>query len=606
MPSACGRRWFVVLPDREPAPAVAASLASYACHTLTHASGRPWLVGCWPADQEVTTRAGAVRLAALGPSDLTPETLAAHGTAVDGAAGSFHLLASDGGEVYARGTAPGTRRLFTAAVGQVTVAADRASTLAWLTGAEIDRSRLALRMLLPAFPFPYETVSMWRGVVPVPPHQALRLGSDGRVRSERWWCPPASDLPLDEAAPLLRTALRAAIASRVRPGQVWGADLSGGMDSTSVCFLAHQAGAELVAVTLQWSAPANEDARYARLAAGHLPGLTHLVCPSAQLPQPFTGASDRRPAGEEPTPVLRYRAQQERLAQVLAGHGARRRLSGHGGDHVVTPPAAYVHPLLRRSPRTGVAHAMAHRALRRRPLSATARALLSDRSLPRWLRQQAAALEAVRRDRAPDFGWGPPPALPSWATGRARELAAAALREAAESTEPLGSDRGTHAWVHQARLAGIDAAHLADAGMQARLPVEAPFCDDAVLAACLRVRPEEAGHPASYKPLLAAALRGIVPPALLQRTTKDHSSQEWYAGLAAQRPALAAWAEDSRLVAAGLAEPGALRRAFLAPALLRGGCAELEHTLGLEQWLRDLESHPHPGHLKEHACEPDT
>jgi asparagine synthase (glutamine-hydrolysing) len=106
---------------------------------------------------------------------------------------------------------------------------------------------------------------------------------------------------------------------------------------------------------------------------------------------------------------------------------------------VVTPPAAYAHPLLRRSPRTGVAHAMAHRALRRRPLSATARALLSDRSLPRRLRQQAAALEAVRRDRAPDFGWGPPPAL----------------REAAESTEPLGSDRGTHAWVHQARLAGI-------------------------------------------------------------------------------------------------------------------------------------------------------
>ncbi|MEV5887426.1 asparagine synthase-related protein [Streptomyces sp. NPDC052020] len=474
MPTACGRRWFVVLPDREPASAVAASLVPYACRTLTHASGRPWLVGCWPADQEATTRAGAMRLAALGPSDLTSDVLAACGTAVDGAAGSYHLLASDDGEVYARGTATGTRRLFTAVVGQVTVAADRASTLAWLTGAEIDRSRLALRTLLPAFPFPYETVSMWRGVIPVPPQQALRLGSDGGVRSERWWHPPASDLPLDEAAPLLRAALCAAIASRVRPGQVWGADLSGGMDSTSVCFLAHQAGADLVAVTLQWSAPTNEDAGYARIAAGHLPRLTHLVYPSAQLPLPFSGTSDRRPAGEEPTPVLRYRATQERLAKVLAGHGARRRLSGHGGDHMVTPPAAYVHPLLRRSPRTGVAHAMAHRALRRWPLPATARALLSDLSLPRWLQHQAAALETVRRDRAPDFGWGRPPALPPWATGLARELAASSLREeAADRTEPLGPDRGTHAWIHEARLAGIDAAHFADAGMHARLPVEA-------------------------------------------------------------------------------------------------------------------------------------
>jgi asparagine synthase (glutamine-hydrolysing) len=191
--------------------------------------------------------------------------------------------------------------------------------------------------------------------------------------------------------------------------------------------------------------------------------------------------------------------------------------------------------------------------------------------------------------------------MPAWATGPAREMTAELLREAAAHTEPAAPTRGRHAWLYAARQAGRVALLYERHG----LGLDMPFCDDAVLEACLRVRPHEATTPRAYKPLLAAALRGIVPEPLLRRTTKGHATPEWHRGMRAHRPLLAAWPDDSRLVAAGLAEPRALRRAWLGPDTLPAGEAPAtEATLALEAWLRDLERHPVPAHLGAHTHEP--
>ncbi|WP_461035456.1 asparagine synthase-related protein [Streptomyces mayteni] len=564
-------------------------------------SGRSWLVGCWADGEAVTATIGTTRLAAIGPCSLTPDGLAARGTASDGMAGSFHLLASYDGRIYARGTNSGVRRLYTAHVDGLTVAADRAHTLAWLTGAEPDPARLALRMLLPEPPHPFQSTGMWRNIEAVRPGHALRIHPDGSSHTKRWWQTPSPELPLEKAAPLLRDTLRKAIALRVRPGEVWGADLSGGMDSTSLCFLAHEAGARLVAATLEWSAVGNEDAAYAREAARHLPGIVHLTIPTHEIAGHFAGIESRRPPGDEPSELVRSRAQQADLLARLLEHGARSRFCGHGGDHVVIPPPAYLHRFLRGHPLAGLRHVAAHRAAKRWPLAGLLRELASRRTLADWLTAQSETLGSVQRREWPMCDWGPRLSLPPWSTPQARELAAGQLRIAAAECEPLGPDRGSHTWVYAARAAGTLATHVTEWSERLGLPTEMPFCDDAVLDATLRVRPQDIGHPTVYKPLLATAMDGIVPATILERTTKDHCDTEWYAGITAQRRTLAAWADDSRLVATGLADPASLRRAVLAPTLLTGGVGELESTLGVEEWLRDLEAHPHPHYLKEHA-----
>jgi asparagine synthase (glutamine-hydrolysing) len=612
----------VVLPDREAASAVFERVRGAACRVIPHASGRPWLAGCWDGDGTParTVETGEVRLAVLGFCALDTERLrersrAVHTvtdveSAVHGSAGDHFLLASVAGQAYARGTASGSRRLYRAEVNGVTVVADRARTLAWLTGATVDPRHLAARLgSLVAPPYPLDQAPVFHGVRAIPPGHAVLLERAGGATVREWWRPPEAELPLAEGAEGLRQALRAAVGARVRPGQRWGADLSGGMDSTSLCFLAAEAGAELVAMTLDWGAPGVEDLAYARMAAADLPpGTAHLLFPNADLPPYLTGLEEGGEPDDEPTLKLRDMAQQDQLVSAMRAHGAERRLTGQGGDHVVLPPLCHLHDLMRRRPAFAARQLAGHAAKFRWPRTATARALADRRPFRAWLTAEAKrVLWGDQPGPAIDvqLGWGVPVTLPPWATDQAREMTAELLREAAAHTEPLARTRGQHMWLYTARQAGRVVSIYDGHGMT----LDMPFCDDAVIEACLSVRPHEATTPWSYKPLLAAAMRGIVPDPLLDRTTKGHATLEWHRGMRAHQRQLAAWLEDSRVVAAGLAEPRALRRAWLSPGTLPahdGPTAEA--TLAIESWLRDLERHPVPRHLKElkeHTHEPE-
>jgi asparagine synthase (glutamine-hydrolysing) len=443
-------------------------------------------------------------------------------TVVRVAQGSFHVIASVGGRGYVRGSASGVRRVYHATVGGVTVCADRARTLAWLVGAEVDIGQLAARLACPVLPHPLAGGAMWRGVHAVAPTQALYLEPDGGHRTVAWWRPPAAELPLAQAASALRGALRDAVAVRVRPGEVLGADLSGGMDSTSVCFLAAEAGARLVTATLHWTDPGNEDHAYAEHAAEHLPGIQRLVFASAELPGHFSGLQVRHDPADEPSAVLRDRAQQQHIADAMRAHGALRRLSGHGGDHVVLPPTLYVYDVLRRRPWSALRHTAGWRAGYRWGLGTTARLLLDGRSYASWLAASSRPLREFAASGSVPQGWGERPQLPPWASEQAVELFAGLLRSAAERAEPLAAGRGQHAWIHQVQEGGRLAGLVAQASTVHGGPgVDSPFCDDAVVTASLAVRPDQARSPWSYKPLLAAAMDGLVPAHVLRRTTKD-------------------------------------------------------------------------------------
>ncbi|WFB05936.1 asparagine synthase-related protein [Streptomyces sp. LX-29] len=613
------RPWFVVLPDRDAPADLLTRLRRHACRTLLHPSGRPWLSGCWPDERMVLGSAGRTRVAVAGTTALTAPELDARVKAARTAAdvesavrdvpGSFHVIASLDGAAYLRGTATGTRRIFWATVDGVPLAADRARTLAWLSGAEVDTAQLAARLAVPCLPHPLSGGAMWRGVRALAPGDALHLERDGG-RTATWWRPPPAELPLSHGAVALRAALRDAVRARVRPGQMIGADLSGGLDSSALCFLAAEAGARLVTVTLAWSGPGNQDVDYARYAAERLPGVESLVFPSADLPPYFSGLRERRDAADEPWAGLCERAQQHRLTEALRDHGARHlRLSGHGGDHVLEPPTPYVHALLRRRPWLALRHVAGYRAGNRWPLGATARMLIDGRPYDRWLAAAGGRLRQSAEHWSLPEEWGILPRLPAWASEQAVDSVAGLLRSASARARPLAGDRGRHAWAYQAQEAGRIARLLQDGTAAVGLPVESPFCDDAVVAACLSVQPHQARDPWSYKRLLGVALDGLVPERLLRRTTKDHCNEEWHHGLRVHRRDLARWADDSRLVAAGVVDPDRLRRLLHSPGLLEGNGADVDSTLCAEAWLRDLAAHPtpaylDPSHREEHSVEP--
>ncbi|MGW1974455.1 asparagine synthase-related protein [Streptomyces sp. NPDC001889] len=586
---------FAAFPDSAGGAADAARLAARGCRTLSHPSGRPWIVGRWRHSDLVHIAAGPLRLAVIGLCPVTTTELARAAASITRPEqvaalagrwpGSFHLAAARDGWVWVQGGVAEVRRVFLARTGRGPVAASHAALAAWLSRAPVDEGRLAVRLASPAAT-PLAELTPWRGVDAVPGGSGLRLDRDGTARTVRWWRPPEATAPLREGAPLLRTALRDAVATRVPEGAPLGADLSGGLDSTSLCFLAAEAGASLVTATIQWTGGGNTDAEWARRAAGRLPLRERFAYRGDALPPFFSHTGRPGPVLDEPL-LVRDLDQQGPFLRGMLGHGAVTRLSGLGGDHVVQAPEQYLFALVRRRPATAARTVRAELAEHRWPTVRTLRTLLAPPSHTAWLAGLAGAVRSGVRVPGRLQPWGPVPVLPPWASPLAREAVAALLEErAAAGAGPLDPRPALHARLALARSAGRSAGLVEElyAGV---LPTHAPFCDDAVVAASLAVRPEESADPFAYKPLLTAAMAPVVPAGLLLRDTKDSSVVHWYEGLEHNRGALAALAGDSALAALGLVDGRRWREALLSPRQASGSPPAFEKSLALEIWLRD-------------------
>ncbi|WET76767.1 asparagine synthase-related protein [Amycolatopsis sp. QT-25] len=572
---------------------------------MPHASGRPWLLGTWAPGQLTVARTGTTVVAVIGTSPITASRLAGLAARVrrvedvDGvlraAPGSAHVLVSAAGVVRAQGTVSALRQVFHTRVGGQIMAADRADVLARMSGAGVDEDMLATRVVCRgmALPPPLAQRPLWRGVHAVAPDHYLRIDPDGTsARPVRRWSPPDPGLSLAEGALRLRQALSEAVAARRPDRGRWGSDLSGGLDSTTLSFLAARTrpaddGAGLV--TYRWgeAEAGNDDAIFASSAAAALPHAQHVVTPQHELPALFT--DPQHPGDlESPYPFARTLARIAHTAAILAGHGVRTHLAGHGGDELFHETPAYVHDLLRTDRCQALRHLRGFRALGRWPWPATLAALADPCGLDAWWRAQADQLtQPAPSPYAPaPLSWGPPLRAPAWATPAAIATARAVLRDTAEHAHPLARRRGQHATLAILGTSGPAYRQLARVFAAAGVRLEMPYFDDTVIDITLAVRPEQRRMPWRYRPLQAESMRGIVPPEITGRSTKGEFGQDVRDGLAANTAAILEVFTDSALATAGLIDPARLRDRLLAPHADNTTVIALEDLLGCETWLR--------------------
>lgn len=594
-----GDAHFAVFTDRADAAAVARSFTRSGSRTLAHPSGRPWLVGHWHDDEVVTAHAGTAAVAVVGcclieADDLRRRVarlrdLAELDALAHSLPGSFHLVGTLDGQVRVQGTASGLRLVFHAELDGVRVAATRADTLAAALGLDPDVEELAVRLLWPA-PYPLFETSLWRAVTAVPPHDAVVIAADGRtVRHTRWWTPPEPVRTLAEAAPLIRTALEEAVGARTRQGGVVSCDLSGGLDSTSVCFLADRSPARVVASTWPGRDPADTDLHWAELAARHLPDVEHVVWDADASPLVYEDLLGIDDLLDEPTIGVMDRSRVLHHLPGLAARGSRVHLTGIGGDHVAWCSEAYYHRLMRTRPLFALRQMRGFRALWQWPLGGTVRALADSRPYGKWLADAAGHLRGpLPSSVAAGLGWGMAPRLFDWVTPEAESMARHALLGAAATVSPLHPDRGLHADLEQIRSCTRVIRQWDRMAARAGLPMASPFLDDRVIEACLAVRPGERVTPWQYKPVLSAAMRGIVPEACLRRTNKATAAMDASNGLREHRGDLLVLWEGSRLEELGLVDGAELRRLARRPASPGLSEAILYSTIAAEVWLRSL------------------
>lgn len=603
-----------MLPDVDAVASAADLLSGEACIVVAHASGRPWLFGYGSTGRFRMVVAGRTRVAVIGTCLITDRELTRQVEravwhedydVLTSLPGSHHVVVTGPAGVVVFGDVAGLRRVFTAQVAGVAAAASHADVLRRLVRAPVSRQWLAARLAIPDMPSAVrESLSPFEGIQAIPAGHRLVLHA-AAVRHEPYWTAPQAITPLAEGAPVFAEALTRAVAGRVSSadGPV-SVQLSGGLDSTAVSCLAGNAiqdRAALLLVTTASISPGNDDLRWACQVAGHLAPAEHLVIDAHEAPVFFDELPNGVLAMDEPASFTAAAARVRHVAGLLSARGVRVHLNGQGGDEVLLAPLAYLRDVLRAHPRRGWRHLRGQAALRDMDLLRLGRSVLAGSSYPQWLRWAARTLRTEAPAEAVAVDWEAQPLLARWASRDAEELVRAAILAVPRSA---AAGLITHATLARIRSTAYRAALYRDAMVGYGVPAEFPFFDRAVLEAALAIRPWERTGPWRPKPLLRAAVSGVVPERLLTRRTKAHYNDDIYQGWRANRHRVAALFENSRLAELGLIDTAVLRRCLDSFASSGLAPAFVTDTIACEVWLRSL-APPFTAPLEtDHACTP--
>ncbi|WP_190066120.1 lasso peptide biosynthesis PqqD family chaperone [Streptomyces griseocarneus] len=287
------------------------------------------------------------------------------------------------------------------------------------------------------------------------------------------------------------------------------------------------------------------------------------------------------------------------IAQLMTGRGSRLHMMGGGGDELFSALPPHLHDHVRSHPLAAFTRIRTHRASQHWPLWPLLRQLADRRTFGQWLAAWADSLTEPEPPptapgrRAPSTAWGVDLRMPSWATPDAVRAVQSLLREVAEAAEALAPRRGQHAALTCVQAGGRGVRQLDHVFSRKGLAYAAPYLDDSVLEAALAIRVPERSTPGRYKPVLAAAMDGIVPDSVLQQRTKGEYSVDFHISLRHNRAALVELFDDSQLARAGLIDTAAIRTNLLGVHPTPDALRSLGPSLGSEN-LAPLSCRGHP------------
>jgi asparagine synthase (glutamine-hydrolysing) len=496
--------------------------------------------------------------------------------------GNSHVVWVDARQAFVTGDIAGTRLVFHTVHDGTTHFSSSSQVLADLLGTDVDLGWLALRLSWPDV-VPLSKRSAYEGVAAVPPSSMLVL-RPGEPPTTVDRPQPSPDRSLSLGGARLYDALRVEVHAPLS-GSVT-ADLSGGLDSSSVAALAARA-VPLTGLTLDAGQAGNEDLAHASRTAAALPAVRHEVRQIPDAVLPYTGL-DLIPHTDEPWSDAVLYARTRWWHQQLRNLGSSVHLTGDGGDAVLSGSLAYLADISRNMPRL-VREARAWAQLRTSaPLpvivAAARLAGTSEQSALRRGTRELRSRPALRRGAAGRLRWfGAPDA--AWLTFEGRGVAAECV--------PVPDDPGDRKPIGD-RIARTTVFAF---GRDHRIDLEiaethglrqiAPFVTDAVVRACLSVPVRERTSAFAVKPLLRAALDKHVPAAVLDRSTKGDYTALHYAGLARNAGDLRSLLAGSHLVDSGLLDD---RHAWSVLSRAVHGAdvplAALNDVIATEVWLR--------------------
>jgi asparagine synthase (glutamine-hydrolysing) len=457
--------------------------------------------------------------------------------------------AREGRLVGCRDPMGGYPLFWTAAHGAIALGSSIRPLLGLLTSRSLNLDYLAEFLMLsgPVQELPSEHCA-YKGIYRLLPGTTISLQvSTGQVEQRTHWnwqehlVDSGASRP-DELGSQFLEHLRLAVRERIR-GRI-ASHLSGGMDSTTVSLLArdwiHSGAGEGPLHTLS-------------LVYHRLPGLARETFYLESV-LPWAGSVAHRipaddlldfdgfaapPPHDEPYAGLFRMAMDRATVEVAAEVGAATMLTGLGADEVLVNSPTHLADLLRRG-RLCTAWAEACRWARAdgcNPWEILYPHGIAN-LLPPWSRAGLGAL--LRRGYASWRGqndWTIAPWIRSCFARRyeLRCRAAENARRTVASCRPIGLSLALAAI--ESRKGDFNRWFL---GAPRGVVIAHPFLDPRVLCLGLSIQSRVVAEPGSGKPVLAEALRGLVPDRLRNRRRKGHYNEIYFLGLARNLQALEA------------------------------------------------------------------
>jgi asparagine synthase (glutamine-hydrolysing) len=463
-----------------------------------------------------------------------------------------------------------------------------------LPGNSLNLEFLGELLMLPGAEIDYFDGSVFQGINRLAPGWSISADlRRGAVRQHEFWNwsdrieDPGADC-VEEIAQRYGELLRQAVRERLKG--CMAAHCSGGMDSTSVALLAREQlvsqGQSLHALSLVYGTLSNLGGETPYLErALNRPGLVPHRIPADDILD--YDAFPNMPLHDEPISGV-YRAGLEMaLLGKAAEVGADTVFTGLGADEMLATPPYYLADLLK-GRRLWSAWSEASRWARAQNCSiwSILRPYGSAPLMPAWA--QAGFGPLLRGGYA---GWKEqnfwtiaPWVLPDFA--RAGQLRQRALRHVRRSFHSSGTVVQSEA-LAQARYAAGDWVRYTLAAPQGIVAAH-PFRDLRVMSYGLGIRSRVRPAPGLQKPILAEAMRDVLPDSIRQRRSKTHYNSVYYVGLARNRPYLEALVRASKVDELGLFDKECLLRCLTQAALCIGspdGAVSLDNSLSIVKWL---------------------
>lgn len=514
-------------------------------------------------------------------------------TSLASAPGCYSVVRTHAGGLSAYADPVGQFPLFSARTGDRVLVGPSPRTLATEIGASVDLVSLAARIACPDTPDLLGDRTMYRDVRRIPEGTVLQADDSGVRETPHGRIHADSAVSMADAADLLRNRLRAAVEARVDTAGRLSTDFSGGFDSTSLAFLAAAGNVPVVALTSEGVSAGSDDVERARGYAHLSPNLAHHVVATPPDCLPFQNLVA---AADEPHPTPMFTGPLRARLAVARDAGADLHLVGEGGDILLGAPPAYLADLARKGDLTTLwQHCLAWARLRTRsPHRLFRRAVaLGATSRRRALLLLARDIEHGRSVTTSSWEdewiccWRRPRA--DWLTARARRQLAASVRDLAVRDADSGStgDLVTRSWL---RSQALTQQAVRAAGREFGISVHAPYLDSDVVRACLSLSATRRADPATHKPLLRAALSGLVPKVVLSHPVKGDYTRETYHGVRRAAPALRRLFANSAAADHGLIEPRPVLAALdNAVQGLPTPWDFLNQATAVELWLRDAQ-----------------